>query len=226
MGGAQDHSGEEQFFGDVGMVCPKAMVIWKVWKVGLTRRWAWFGGSGGCGLGLSKDGTYSCEVPLSTTPLPTVTSHARRRLHCTRNYIHMHMFLSFMLRAASIFVKDAVLYSGFTLDEAERLTEQELHVLAQAPPPPAAGYVSARLATSPAHPVPAAHRPGHHCYRPSLRAPSLNSASVSAAWNLGVSAPATQGPSPPLVALWHLLSPVPQDPACPLARQHLPPAQP
>lgn len=58
----------------------------------------------------------------------------------------MHMFLSFMLRAASIFVKDAVLYSGFTLDEAERLTEEELHIIAQVPPPPAAaavGYVSA-----------------------------------------------------------------------------------
>lgn len=59
----------------------------------------------------------------------------------------MHLFLSFMLRAVSIFVKDAVLYSGFTLDEAERLTQEELRLIAQAPPPPAAaaaaGYVSA-----------------------------------------------------------------------------------
>lgn len=92
----------------------------------------------------------------------------------------MHLFLSFMLRAVSIFVKDAVLYSGATLDEAERLTEEELRAIAQAPPPPAAaaaGYVSAPppprgprpgpLATPPAVPgtsVPAAPLPvsSHH----------------------------------------------------------------
>lgn len=75
----------------------------------------------------------------------------------------MHLFLSFMLRAVSIFVKDAVLYSGATLDEAERLTEEELRAIAQAPPPPAAaaaGYVSAPPShRRPAPPSPPPHLP-------------------------------------------------------------------
>ncbi|KAM4705379.1 vasoactive intestinal polypeptide receptor 2 [Rhinophrynus dorsalis] len=35
-----------------------------------------------------------------------------RKLHCTRNYIHLNLFLSFILKAISVLVKDDFLYSS------------------------------------------------------------------------------------------------------------------
>ncbi|GCC33953.1 hypothetical protein chiPu_0012424 [Chiloscyllium punctatum] len=41
---------------------------------------------------------------------------AFRKFHCTRNYIHLNLFVSFVLRAASVLTKDAIFFSSNAID--------------------------------------------------------------------------------------------------------------
>lgn len=61
--------------------------------------------------------------------------HRRRKLHCTRNFIHMNLFVSFMLRAISVFIKDWILYAEQDSNHCFISTVSELGLARRAPPP-------------------------------------------------------------------------------------------
>ncbi|XP_066301777.1 parathyroid hormone/parathyroid hormone-related peptide receptor-like [Branchiostoma lanceolatum] len=53
--------------------------------------------------------TIGYSVSLGSLFIAFIILASFKRLHCTRNYVHMHLFMSYMLRAFFILVKDAVL---------------------------------------------------------------------------------------------------------------------
>ncbi|XP_059246724.1 vasoactive intestinal polypeptide receptor 1 isoform X3 [Mustela nigripes] len=64
--------------------------------------------------------TIGYSLSLAALLIATAILSLFRKLHCTRNYIHVHLFISFILRAASVFIKDLTLFDSEELDHCTK----------------------------------------------------------------------------------------------------------
>ncbi|KAG8507130.1 Glucagon-like peptide 2 receptor, partial [Galemys pyrenaicus] len=58
--------------------------------------------------------TVGYSISLASLCLAVTLLLFLRKLHCTRNYIHMNLFASFILRALAVLVKDVVIHSSYS----------------------------------------------------------------------------------------------------------------
>ncbi|XP_063281597.1 vasoactive intestinal polypeptide receptor 1-like [Pelobates fuscus] len=67
---------------------------------------------------------YTCGYAASLSALVTaiIIFSLFRKLHCPRNFIHMNLFVSFILRGVAVFVKDAILFADENIDHCTMST--------------------------------------------------------------------------------------------------------